>query len=143
MKKYYYEGPTFKLRRGSRDPTFKFWRGSWGTTFKLWGGSQVLGPEVPGPGVLVPLLHHTVLRKKCSENMQEIYRRTPMSKCDLNKFTLQLYWNHTLIWVFSCEFAAYFQNTFSQKHLWTAASDNSFFIFRCDYCNIIFHFIAT
>ena len=31
MKKYYYE-----------DPTFKLWE----------------GPEVPGPGVLVPLLHH-------------------------------------------------------------------------------------
>ena len=26
-----------------------------------------------------------VLRKMCSENMQQIYRRTPMSKCDFNK----------------------------------------------------------
>ena len=25
---------------------------------------------------------------------------------------LQLYWNHTSAWVFSCKFAAYFQNTF-------------------------------
>ena len=25
---------------------------------------------------------------------------------------LQLYWNHTLAWVFSCKYAAYFQNTF-------------------------------
>ena len=24
-------------------------------------------------------------------------------------------------WVFSCKFAAYFQNTFSQEHLWVAA----------------------
>ena len=24
----------------------------------------------------------------------------------------QLYWNHTSAWVFSCKFAAYFQNTF-------------------------------
>ena len=31
--------------------------------------------------------------------------------------------NHTSIWVFSCKFAAYFQNTFSQEHLWRAASD--------------------
>ena len=33
------------------------------------------------------------LRKSCSENMQEIYRRTPMPKCDFIKFieiTLQL-----------------------------------------------------
>ena len=27
---------------------------------------------------------NVVLRKRCSENMQQIYRRTPMSKCDLN-----------------------------------------------------------
>ena len=26
-----------------------------------------------------------VLRKSCSENMQEIYRRTPMPKCNFNK----------------------------------------------------------
>ena len=35
-----------------------------------------------------------VLRKKCSENMQQIYRRTPMPKGD-----------------FSCKFAAYFQSS--------------------------------
>ena len=27
-----------------------------------------------------------VLRKRCFENMQQIYRRTPMPKCDFNKF---------------------------------------------------------
>ena len=42
-----------------------------------------------------------VLKKRYSENMQQIYRRAPMPKC---------------------EFAAYFQNTFSKKHLWVAAS---------------------
>ena len=26
-----------------------------------------------------------VLSKRCSESMQQIYRRTPMSKCDFNK----------------------------------------------------------
>ena len=36
------------------------------------------------------------LKKRCSENMQQIYRRTPMPKCDFNKVALQLYWNHTL-----------------------------------------------
>ena len=54
-----------------------------------------------------------VLRKRCSENMQQIYRRIAMSKCDFNKVALQLYWNHTSAWVFSCKFAAHFQNTFS------------------------------
>ena len=27
-----------------------------------------------------------VLKKRCSENVQQIYRRVPMSKCDFNKF---------------------------------------------------------
>ena len=34
-------------------------------------------------------------RKTCSGNMQQIYRRTPMPKCDFNIVPLQLYWNHT------------------------------------------------
>ena len=53
-----------------------------------------------------------VLRERCSENMQQIYRRTTMPKCDSNKVPKQVYWNHTSVWVFSCKFAAYFQNTF-------------------------------
>ena len=32
-----------------------------------------------------------VLRKKCSEDMQQNYRRTPMLKFDFNKVALQLY----------------------------------------------------
>ena len=52
------------------------------------------------------------LRKRCSENMQQIHRRTPLSNCDFNKDALQLYWHHTSPWVFSCKFAAYFQSTF-------------------------------
>ena len=62
-----------------------------------------------------------VLKKRCSENMPQIYRRTPMPKCTFNKVAKQPYWNRTLAWVFSCKFAAYFQNTFSQEHLWVAA----------------------
>ena len=34
-----------------------------------------------------------VLRKRCSENMQQIYRRTLMPKYDFNKVALQLCWN--------------------------------------------------
>ena len=36
-----------------------------------------------------------ILSKMCSENMQQIYRKTPMPKCYFNKVALQLYWNHT------------------------------------------------
>ena len=48
-------------------------------------------------------------------------------RCDFNKVAKQLYsnhtyWNHTSAWVFSCKFAAYFQITFSEEHLWVAAS---------------------
>ena len=32
-----------------------------------------------------------VIRKRCSKNMQQIYRRTPMLMCDFNKLALQLY----------------------------------------------------
>ena len=31
-----------------------------------------------------------VLRRRCSENIQQIYRRTPKPKSDFNKVTLQL-----------------------------------------------------
>ena len=32
-----------------------------------------------------------VLSKKCSENMQQIYKRILMPKCDFNKVALQLF----------------------------------------------------
>ena len=54
-----------------------------------------------------------VFRKRFSENVQQIYRRTPMPKCDFKRVAKQLYWNHTSASVFSCNFAACFQNTFS------------------------------
>ena len=36
-----------------------------------------------------------VLMKRCSENVQQIYRRTPMPKCDFNKVAKQFYLNRT------------------------------------------------
>ena len=65
------------------------------------------------------------LKKRRSKNMQQIYRRTPMLKCDFTKFVLQLYWNCTLALVFSCKFASYFQNTFLKEHQWRATSENN------------------
>ena len=52
-----------------------------------------------------------VFIKRCSENMQQIYRRT-IPKCDFSKVAKQLFWNHSLAWLFSCKFATYFLNTF-------------------------------
>ena len=47
-----------------------------------------------------------------------------MPKCDFSKVAKQLHWIHASACVFSCKFTAYFQNTFSQEHLWTADSTN-------------------
>ena len=37
------------------------------------------------------------LKKKCSENTQQIYGRTDMPKCDFNKVALQIYCFATLL----------------------------------------------
>ena len=74
-----------------------------------------------------------VLSKTCSENMQQIYRVTPMLKCDFNKAVIQIYWNHTLACVFSCKCAACFQNTFSWEHIRKAASGSCY----CCLCDLI------
>ena len=50
------------------------------------------------------LLSRGVLRKRCSDNMQQIYR-TPMAS--------NFYRNHTSAWVLSCKFVTYFLNIFS------------------------------
>ena len=51
------------------------------------GGPGSQGPEVPGSWshfyTMMPF--RGVPRKRCSENMQQIYRRTPMPKCDFSK----------------------------------------------------------
>ena len=60
-----------------------------------------------------------VLRKKCSENMQQISWGASMPKCDFNKVALQLYWNPTSAWMFSIKFATNVKNDFSQGHIWT------------------------
>ena len=36
-----------------------------------------------------------VFTERCSENMQHIYGRTLMPKCDFSKVALQLCWNYT------------------------------------------------
>ena len=55
-----------------------------------------------------------VLLKRCSENMQQIYRRTPMPQWDFNKVALSLYRNRNSAWVFSCKFAAPFPKNTSE-----------------------------
>ena len=45
-----------------------------------------------------------------------------MPKNYFNKVAFQLHRNHTPARVFSCTFAAYFQNSFSEEYVWRAAS---------------------
>ena len=42
----------------------------------------------------------------------------------------QLYWNRISACVFTCKFAAYFQNTFFTEHLWKAVSVNQKTIYK-------------
>ena len=49
-------------------------------------------------------------RKRCSENMKQIYERTPMASV----ISIKLQSMEKLHpWLFSCKFSAYFQNNFS------------------------------
>ena len=75
-----------------------------------------------------------VFRKRCPENMQQIYRRTPMSKCNFNNATLckalisimKLYWNLTL----TCSF---YKNT----------SEGSFLSIKIQKYSSYDHYIRT
>ena len=49
-----------------------------------------------------------VFIKRYSENIQQIYKGTPMLKCDFNKIALQLFWYRTSVWTFSGKLVAYF-----------------------------------
>ena len=45
--------------------------------------------KVRWPFNLQKQLSTSVLRKRCSENMQQIYKKTPIPKCDFNKVVLR------------------------------------------------------
>ena len=56
---------------------FTRWKISWFINFKY--------------SVLLKQLFRAVLIRRCSENIQQIYRTTPVPNCDFNKVTKQLY----------------------------------------------------
>ena len=53
--------------------------------------------------------------------MQQIYRRTPMPKCEFSKLHLGMG-----VLLYKNLLHIYFQNTFSEEHLWMAASDTGY-----------------
>ena len=68
--------------------------------------------------LLSEVAHHRCSYKKVFQNMQQIYMRVPMPKCNFKATLL----NRTWALVFSCKFAAYFRNTFLYKDLSTTGS---------------------
>ena len=61
------------------------------------------------------LFLYCLVAKRSSENIQQIYRIRPMSKCDFHKVAMQVYWNHTSAWMFSCKFTTYFRTPFTRS----------------------------
>ena len=58
-------------------------------------------------------LSRVFLEKRFSENIQQIYRITPMPKCDLNKFEILIMLKfHTSAWVFSVNLLHVFRTPF-------------------------------
>ena len=72
-----------------------------------------------------------VLLKRCSENMQQIYRRTPMSKCGLNKVTLKSHFNMGVLLYISCIFL---------EHLFLRTPLDDCF---CSFCVNIFSLVCS
>ena len=71
-----------------------------------------------------------VLRKRCSGNMQQIYRGTP-------KVAKQLYWNRTSVWMFSCNFCCIFLEHLFPRIPWRAASDVLLLLIRRNSLNLL------
>ena len=79
---------------------------TWKSVFRFLGlhmmsSKSAMNQKYPSRGVLI---------KRCSKNMQQIYRRTPMRNCDFIEVFIELYLNLTFARVFFCKFTAYFQN---------------------------------
>ena len=58
-----------------------------------------------------------VLKKSYFENMQQVYRGTPMPKCNFNKVAKQLYWNHTSACVSPANLLHVFRTPFLRTHM--------------------------
>ena len=52
---------------------------------------KLVESDVEGMKIIQKHPSKGILRKMCSENMQQIYRRAPIPKCDFNTVALQLY----------------------------------------------------
>ena len=63
------------------------------------------------PGIVQKQPSIGVLIKSCSGNVQQIYRKTLITKCDFNKVALQLYWNSIRHWYSPVNLLHFHKNT--------------------------------
>ena len=98
-------GPEFSYNRS----IFLGFRNKWINLFQA---------TLPFLSPLKMLENPEALLQRCSENMRQIYRRTPMPKCDFKATLLKSHFGMGVL----CKFAAYFENTFSQEQFWRAAT---------------------
>ena len=77
-----------------------------------------------------------VVRKRYSENMQQIYREHPCRSVIL----IKVLWNHSMVWVFSFKFAAPFPKNTSWGLL---LNETEYISFRSRVCWIIRNLMVT
>ena len=75
---------------------------------------------------------------ECSGSMQQICGVAYVPKCDFNRVAMQPCWGLTLKWMFSYEFALYFQGTSLWEHL-----QMDVFVFCKALLSLIVHFKGT
>ena len=83
-----------------------------------------------------PILKVLHIKRYSTANIDKIFRRSPIQKCDFINAAMQHYCSHTSAWIFSCKFAAYLQNTYFEEHLSRKQTACKYFTFiKCCFVN--------
>ena len=79
-----------------------------------------------------------VVRKRCSENMQQVYRRTPMPKCDFNSNFVEITLGHGCSLQICCIFfEQFFLETPLSSCFWNAKQINHIQRFSCSHQKVL------
>ena len=79
-----------------------------------------------------------VVRKRCSENMQQVYRRTPMPKCDFNSNFVEITLGHGCSLQICCIFfEQFFLETPLSNCFWNAKQINHIQRFSCSHQKVL------
>ena len=90
-----------RIYKRTKDNFFIIYSRTWLSSYLATAGYLAKNYKVYVVCIMQKEPPRSVLRKRSSGNMHQIYRRTPVPKCKFNKVAL-----------LSCKFAVYFQNTF-------------------------------